>query len=96
MTMERAGVRFFAGVIALALSTRQAQFFDCNKMATLSVLGGAITLLLVYGLGEALYGALTSPKSRQEKLQAAGAVLLVGGILIIGAGLFTMMTHLCP
>lgn len=96
MTTERAGVRFVAVVLALALSTRQAQFFDCNTMATLSVLGGAITLLLVYGAGEALYGVLTSPKSSQEKLKAGSSVLLVGGILVIGAGLFTMMTHLCP
>lgn len=94
--MTRTGSRALAVLLALILSGKQSRFFDCNKLMGLSVLAGAATLLLVYGVGETLYSVLTSSRSGEEKVKAGAVVLLGGGVLIGFAGFFTMMTHLCP
>jgi hypothetical protein len=89
-------IRFTAFVAAFMLSRDQARFFDCNKMPTLSVLSGTVTLLLVYACGEVLYRVAMSDLARDEKLVAGVKVALVGGAAVAAAGWFTMMTHLCP
>lgn len=78
------------------LSREQARFFDCNKMPTLSVMGGTATLLLVYACCEVLYRIAISDQPRDGKLVAGAKVALVGGAAVALAGFVTMMTHLCP
>ena len=78
------------------LSRDQARFFDCNKVPTLSVLSGTLTLLLVYACGEVLYRVSTSDLSRDEKLLGGVKVVVVSAAAIAAAGFFTLVTHICP
>jgi hypothetical protein len=92
----RTGIRLAALAVAFAVSNAQFRFFDCNKMRALSIAGGVVTILLVYGVGEALYHVASSEPSARGKVGDGAGVLAVGGVLVALAGFFTMMTHLCP
>lgn len=89
-------IRFAALVAAFMLSRDQARFFDCNKVPTLSVLSGTVTLLLVYACGEVLYRVATSDLSREEKLLGGVKVVVVSAAAVAAAGFFTLITHMCP
>lgn len=88
--------RLIAVVASLGLSGAQYRYFPCNKMPILSFLGGVGTLLLLYGVGERLYGIAMEPPSPRGKFADGGVILLGGGFVVAGAGFFTLLTHLCP
>jgi hypothetical protein len=95
-TVTRSEVRLLAVAVAFMLSGAQFWLFDCSKMPTLSVVSGVLTVLLLYGTGEAVLRIATSPRSTQAKLVDGGGVLLGGGALVALTGFFTLITHLCP
>lgn len=92
----RTGIRLTAIAVAFAASNAQFRFFDCNKMPGLSIVAGTATLLLVYGIGEALYHVAVSDPSERGKVTDGAGILGAGGVLVALSGFFTMMTHLCP
>jgi hypothetical protein len=85
-----------AALAAVFLSTRQFRYFDCNKMPAVSVIAGAITLFLVYVMAVAFFRILTTPNPTRARLRAAWYVGSIGGALLLTAGMFTMVSHLCP
>ena len=93
---NRVGARLFALAVVLILSGSQSRFFDCNKLPVLSVAGTIVTLVLLYGVAEKTYDVVASEDSGRAKFAAGIKVILVGTVLVMGVGFFTVMTHLCP
>ena len=63
-------------------------------MPLLSYVAGVATLLIIYGTAERVHEVITSEVS--EGKRSVLVTIVVGCMAIAGAGLFTMMTHICP
>ena len=96
MSLTRTLVRLAAMIAAFILSGLQFPLFDCNKVPVLSVIAGAITLLLIYATAEVIYVIARSDRSTRAKLLTGLGGLCGGLILVAMSGSFTMLTHICP
>src|ERR1041385_6709061 len=67
MSLTRTLVRVAAMLAAFILSGLQFPLFDCNKVPVLSVIAGAITLLLIYATAELIYVIAKSDRSTRAK-----------------------------
>jgi hypothetical protein len=85
-----------AALAALFVSSKQFRFFDCNGMPTISVVAGAITIFLAYALAIAFYRIITTPNPTGTRLRAAVYIGLIGGTLLLTAGFFAVVSHVCP
>ena len=94
--ITRSEMRLAAVALAVLLSIVQFRLFDCNEMTALSFAAGALTLLLIYATGEAMYNIATSPRPARGKLLTGAGVALAGAALVATVGFFTLLTHLCP
>ena len=88
-------MRMMAVAVALLVSGVQFRFFDCNESPALSVVSAALTVLLIYATGEAIYWVATSDTPALNKLVTGMCVALGGVGLVVGVGLFTLVTHMC-
>ena len=96
MSLTRTLVRVAAMLAAFILSGLQFPLFDCNKVPVLSVIAGAITLLLIYATAELIYVIAKSDRSTRAKA-LTGLGGLCGGLILAGmSGSFAILTHICP
>jgi membrane associated rhomboid family serine protease len=83
-------------IAAFILSGLQFPLFDCNKVPVLSVIAGAITLLLIYATAEVIYAIARSDRSTRAKLLTGLGGLFGGLILVATSGSVAVLTHICP
>jgi len=96
MSLTRTLVRVAAMLAAFILSGLQFPLFDCNKVPVLSVIAGAITLLLIYATAELIYVIAKSDRSTRAKALTGLGGLCGGLILAAMSGSFAILTHICP
>ena len=82
MSLTRNLVRLAALIAAFILSGRQFSLFDCNKLPVLSLMAGAVTLLLIYATAELIYVIARSDRSTRTKL-LTGLGGVFGGLILV-------------
>ena len=84
----------YAPVACLA-SLLQFGFFDCNGVKALSFATGALTVLLGCVVGDRLVAMRKLPYSQAARVALGAGVAILGAVLVVALGGFTIFTHMC-